>query len=119
MKVTSEDIKKTWKKIPCAYCAVILLVIIYTTFTDYFLTVENFINLVQQATLLAILSLGMTLVMLTMGIDLSAGMIATLCGVVLAVYLKSGGSLLGAAFILLAVGAAAGVGHGFFFFFRR
>lgn len=114
MKVTSEDIKKTWKKIPCAYCAVILLVIIYTTFTDYFLTVENFINLVQQATLLAILSLGMTLVMLTMGIDLSAGMIATLCGVVLAVYLKSGGSILGAAFISIAVGAAAGLVNGFF-----
>lgn len=114
MKVTSEDIKKTWKKIPCAYCAVILLVIVYTTLTDYFFTAENFINLVQQATLLAILSLGMTLVMLTMGIDLSAGMIATLCGVVLAVYLKSGGSILGAAFISIAVGAAAGLVNGFF-----
>ena len=113
MKVTSEDIKKTWKKIPCAYCAVILLVIVYTTLTNYFLTVENFVNLIQQATLLGILSLGMTLIILTMGIDLSAGMIATLCGVVLAVYLKSGGSILGAAFISIAVGAAAGLFNGF------
>jgi ribose transport system permease protein len=114
MKLTSDEIKKTWKKIPCAYCAVILLMIIYTTFTDHFLSTENFINLIQQATLLAILSLGMTLVILTMGIDLSAGMIATLCGVVVAVYLKSGGSILGSVFVSIAVGASVGLFNGIF-----
>ena len=73
MKLTSSDIKRMWTKIPGAYGAVILLMVIYTSMTDHFLTAENFINLAQQATLLAILSLGMTLVILTMGIDLSAG----------------------------------------------
>jgi len=114
MKIIFTDYKNIWKKVPCAYCAVLVLVIFYTAFTDHFLTVENFVNLIQQATLLGILSLGMTLVILTMGIDLSAGMIATLCGVVLALYLKSGGSILGALLVSMGVGALAGFFNGIF-----
>ncbi len=112
--MNQSAIKKAVKKIPSAAFALILLLIIYTIFTDHFWTAENFINLAQQATVLAILSLGMTLVILSEGIDLSAGALVSLCGVVIAVYLHQGVGIFGAVLISIGVGVATGIVNGFF-----
>lgn len=109
-----EKLKEVFKKIPSAAFALAFLLIIYTIFTDLFWTTENFINLAQQATVLAILSLGMTLVILSEGIDLSVGALVSLCGVVVAVYLHKGVGILGAVLISVGVGVAAGIVNGFF-----
>lgn len=113
-RVNQLTLKKTFKKIPSAAFALIFLLIIYTIFTDRFWTAENFINLAQQATVLAILSLGMTLVILSEGIDLSAGALVSLCGVVMAVYLHQGIGIFGAVLISIGVGVAAGIVNGLF-----
>jgi len=109
-----EKLKEVFKKIPSAAFALAFLLIIYTIFTDLFWTTENFINLAQQATVLAILSLGMTLVILSEGIDLSVGALVSLCGVVVAVYLHKGVGIFGAVLISVGVGVAAGIVNGFF-----
>lgn len=110
----SVALKKTLRQVPSAAWALLLLITVYPMFTDLFWTVENFINLGQQTTVLAILSLGMTLVILTEGIDLSSGALVSLCGVVVGVYLHWGGGLLGAVFVAIGVGVIVGVVNGLF-----
>lgn len=109
-----EKLKEAFKQVPSAAFALAFLLIIYTIFTDLFWTTENFINLAQQATVLAILSLGMTLVILSEGIDLSVGALVSLCGVVVAVYLHKGVGIFGAVLISVGVGVAVGIVNGFF-----
>ncbi len=80
-----------------------------------FLRSQNLINVLRQASLLTILSCGMTLVILTGGIDLSVGAVATLSSCMTANLFRVGqpGSsvLLGVAIALL-VGALCGLVNG-------
>lgn len=55
--------------------ALILLMIVLTTLSDKFLTVNNLMNIARQSTVNALLALGMLLPILTAGIDLSVGSI--------------------------------------------
>ncbi len=73
--------------------------------TDRFLTVNNTINVLRQATINGIIAIGMTYVILTAGIDLSVGSILALTGVVTASLLQSEG-------IPVAVAIIAGLGLG-------
>ena len=57
------------------------LVIIFAVFavlSPVFLTVPNLINIMQQSAINAIVALGMTLVIISAGIDLSVGPVAAL-----------------------------------------
>jgi ribose/xylose/arabinose/galactoside ABC-type transport system permease subunit len=76
-----------------------------------FLTPGNLLNVSRQVALNGVISVGMTMVILTRGIDLSVGAIVALSAVLLAKY-----NNLGAVALLLALGAGVGVGllNGFF-----
>lgn len=54
----------------------------------YFLTVRNMRVIMNSAALIAVPALGMTIIIIAAGIDLSAGTALTLCGTVLALQLK-------------------------------
>lgn len=69
-----------------------------------FLSPRNLANIALQSAVLIIVSLGMTLVILTEGIDLSMGAVLGLCGVVMSMILVGHGSL------PLAIGAALLIG---------
>lgn len=56
--------------------------------SPHFFTERNIFNILDQSVVLGIISVGMTLVILTGGIDLSVGSVAGLCGIVLALLLK-------------------------------
>lgn len=58
--------------------------------SDTFLTVRNFENILQQISVNVCLSIGMTLVILTGGIDLSVGSILAFSGVLMAGFIKNG-----------------------------
>ena len=73
-----------------------------------FLTVRNVSNLLQQSSLTGIIAIGMTLVILTSGIDLSVGSTATLSGMIVAIALD-GQVPIGLA-ILLSIGVGVLVG---------
>lgn len=58
--------------------------------SDKFLTVSNLWNVMRQISVNICISTGMTLIVLTAGIDLSVGSVLALCGAITAGLLKSG-----------------------------
>jgi ribose transport system permease protein len=74
--------------------------------------IENFINILRQAAILNLLGIGMTLVILTGGIDLSNGAVLALSSCVSAFYLKGEGSMAIGIAIALGIGLACGLING-------
>ncbi|QKJ28869.1 ribose ABC transporter permease [Mucilaginibacter mali] len=70
--------------------ALILLCIGISLMSDKFLTVDNTWNVMRQISVNICISVGMTLVVLTAGIDLSVGSVLAFCGAVTAGLLKYG-----------------------------
>ncbi len=70
--------------------ALALMFIAMSLLSDNFLTPENGLNILRQISVNLCLSIGMTLIILTGGIDLSVGAILALSGAVAAALLKSG-----------------------------
>ena len=64
-----------------------VLVIVFGLLSDRFLTPVNFVNIVNQASHIAIIAIGMTFVLLIAGIDLSVGANMYLSAAVLGVFL--------------------------------
>lgn len=79
-----------------------------------FLKVQTFFNMLNGNAALIILACGMTLVMITGGIDISLGGMVALISMSSAVYLdRHSGSIFGAIMISLGIGLAFGVVQGF------
>ena len=89
--------------------AVALECVIFAFFTPQFLTPANAINVALQTSITAIMAIGMTLVILTGGIDLSAGSLVAVAGVSAAFVVKAAGPA-----AALGVGLAAGAVSGLF-----
>ncbi|MGZ3755065.1 MAG: ABC transporter permease [Mucilaginibacter sp.] len=70
--------------------ALVLLCIGLSLMSDKFLTVDNTWNVMRQISVNICISVGMTLVILTSGIDLSVGSVLALCGAITAGLLKFG-----------------------------
>jgi len=79
-----------------------------------FLKPQTFLNMLNSNAGLIITACGMTLVMITGGIDISVGGVVALVSMCSAVYLDhKGGSIFGAIMISLAIGLAFGLVQGF------
>ena len=85
--------------------AVALLCVALTALSDVFLTANNILNVLRQTALLFLMASGLTLVILTAGLDLSIGANVALSGCLAASVIKISGSPL--------LGIATGVGCGF------
>ena len=72
----------------------------------------NLINILRQGALLNILAIGMTLVILTGGIDLSNGSVLALSSCVAAIAMKNGAPIMVGIFVSLAIGIACGIANG-------
>lgn len=70
-----------------------MMVVLMSLLSDRFLTVENGLNILRQISVNLCLSIGMTLIILSGGIDLSVGAVLALAGAVAAGLLKEGLSL--------------------------
>ncbi|QEL17127.1 ABC transporter permease [Limnoglobus roseus] len=76
-----------------------------------FLKTENLLNVASQVVVIALLAAGMTLVIVTGGIDLSVGSLVALSAVVTALTIRAvGGVAAGAGGMLLGVAAGGGAG---------
>lgn len=83
--ISSSLLKKSQSLI-----ALFLLMVVLSVVSDKFLTTGNLWNVLRQISVNLCLSIGMTLVILTAGIDLSVGAILGLSGAICAGLLKSG-----------------------------
>ncbi len=73
--------------------ALSLLVLALSLATDRFLTVDNTLNVLRQISINVCLSIGMTMIILSGGIDLSVGSILALSGAIAAGLMKNGMTL--------------------------
>ena len=102
---------KHWLSRLSRVATIILLLLALSSISPAFLSVQNLINILRQASLLFLLASGLTVVILTAGIDLSIGSVLALSGSVAANFIQQGwiwaGSLIG-----LVIGAACGLLNG-------
>jgi ribose transport system permease protein len=91
--------------------ALALLVTTLSALSEYFLTWSNLINVLRQASLQFLMSAGMTIVVLTAGIDLSIGAVLGLSACISASLISNGHVGLGIASALVA-GTACGIING-------
>lgn len=103
--------------------ALVVLCLVLSFLSDKFMTVDNGWNVMRQISVNICIAVGMTLVVLTAGIDLSVGSVLALCGAITAGLLKNGiempgqnlfigFTLLGAIVAGLLVGALVGCFNG-------
>lgn len=95
--------------------ALLLMSGLLSALSPYFLTFDNLINVFRQSSVNALLALGQLLVIITAGIDLSAGSILGLCCVLVAMMLKSGAPAWASILATLGIGAALGLINGLLF----
>jgi ribose transport system permease protein/putative xylitol transport system permease protein len=93
------------------WLAIICLIIVFSLLNGNFFSVRNAINILQQAAVLVVLSLGGTFVILMGSIDLSVGSIVSMAGMCAAVLIRDYGewAVLLAPLVAAAVGAVNGV----------
>ncbi len=99
-------------ELPGAAYVLVLMSVLLAFLTPEFFSVANLTNVALQIAVLAIVSFGMTLVILTEGIDLSLGPVLGLCGVVMGLLVVAGWPLAIAAGAALLIGAAFGTMNG-------
>jgi ribose transport system permease protein len=104
--------------------ALLVLCIALSLLTDKFFTAANGVNVLRQVAVNACIATGMTLIVLTGGIDLSVGSVLALCGAITAGLSKNGlqfpsadlyvgFTILGATLAAVIVGALIGLFNGF------
>lgn len=92
----------------------IVLIIFFSIASPAFLTSDNLFNILRQVAIVGIVAVGMTMVLLTGGIDLSVGAIIGVAGVMAAQLMLSGVHPVWASLITLAACALLGAINGFF-----
>ena len=71
---------KEWLIEQKSLIALIFLIVVVSFLNPNFFTIDNILNILRQTSVNAIIAVGMTLVILTAGIDLSVGSVLALCG---------------------------------------
>jgi len=90
----------------------LLMVIGFSTVKPVFLRSANIINIFRQVAVIGTLALGVTLVIITGGIDLSSGSVVALVGVITATMAAPGNNIFLAVLIGLGVGILCGLING-------
>ncbi len=114
MKVKQNKMKNILNFLCDNSAAVVLFVLVVfgISYFDTFLTSYNILNVLQQSSMLGTMAVGMTLVILTGGVDLAVGSIFALSGAIAAMY-SSQNIYVGVTLALL-VSVATGILNGIF-----
>jgi ribose transport system permease protein len=110
--VTRSPVVDAMARAPGAFYLLATMVVILTFWTPNFFSSANLANVALQVAVLTIVALGMTLVILTEGIDLSIGPLLGLCGVSAALLVTAGYPLPVAMGSALIIGAIFGLVNG-------
>lgn len=99
--------------IPGAGVLLVLMLVLFTIANPRFVSQTNLVNVGLQTSLLLMIALPMTLIILTEGLDLSAGALLGLSGVIVAEALLAGWGIFTSCAIALVISIAFGVLNGF------
>ncbi|WP_456238400.1 ABC transporter permease [Priestia abyssalis] len=88
------------------------MVVVMSFLSPAFLNANNLLNVVRQISFIGIVAMGVTMIIITTGIDLSSGSVIALVSVVVASYAHPGDSLFVAIAIGLGIGALCGFING-------
>lgn len=91
----------------------VILVVIMSFASPVFLTTNNLLNILKQVSVIGIVSMGMTLIIISGGIDLSVGSILALSAVVSSLYAQGDMPVLYPVILGILVGASIGAINGF------
>ena len=95
------------------WAALALLIVVASALSPYFFSLNNFLNILNQASVVGVAAVGMTLVMITGGVDLSVGSVISLSADICATVMNGNDSRIGLAVALsIAAGAAVGFVNG-------
>src|SRR5438046_6390367 len=72
---------RDWIERLLPFASVVALFIVLTILSPYFLTVQNLSSVARQTAVINIIALGMTLIMISGGIDLSVGSVMAFAGI--------------------------------------
>jgi len=100
--------------LPNSVFAFLLVFIVASIWVPRFFSPGNLSTLLLQASILIILSIAMSLVIIAGGIDLSMGGVLSMCGVIMALCLRSGMHVLAAILVGVVSGAVFGLLNGLF-----
>lgn len=95
------------------FTGLIIISLILTIASPYFLTVDNLLAIGVQTTVIALMGIGVTFVIITAGIDLSVGSILGLSGIVATLTMANGLNMYLAILLGLITGLVAGFINGF------
>jgi simple sugar transport system permease protein len=109
-----------FKRLAPQLCALAIILAVIAVLSPGFLTISfqqgrlygSLIDILVRAAPVALLTIGMTLVIATRGIDLSIGAVIAICGAVAATLISDGHSLPVVIIVSLAVGIACGLWNG-------
>lgn len=112
-----EKAKAVWGKVRKIdnlglYLVFVGIIIFFSIASPYFFTLRNFMDILRQSTFVLVAAMGMTMVILTAGIDLSVGSIIGLSAGVTSVLLINGAPTFVSIIGGLAVGAVCGLING-------
>jgi inositol transport system permease protein len=104
-----------WHGIKSKYSIFLILIsmiVVSTIISPVFLSTENFANISRQISITTILALGMTLLIICGQIDLSAGSVMALAGLLSVMFYKATGMFYGAMLLGMFVGVVCGFVNG-------
>ncbi|MFZ5967558.1 MAG: ABC transporter permease [Bacillota bacterium] len=114
-EVKKTDYKQTAAKLFNKYGILLIFIgmcIFMSFMSPAFLKTRNLINIVRQMSVIGIVAMGVTMVIITTGIDLSSGSVIALVSVSVASFAHPGQNIFLAILLGLAVGALAGCING-------
>jgi ribose/xylose/arabinose/galactoside ABC-type transport system permease subunit len=91
----------------------VLVLVILSLFVPYFLTTRNIINILLQSSALGLMALGMTVVLIVGGIDLSMPAVMAFSSILGVMYMREKGNPIVAGLIIIVVAMAIGSVNGY------
>ncbi len=100
--------KIDWQKY-ASFIALLVLILISSFLSPYFLKFQNLMNILRQVSYTGIIALGMTFVIIGGGIDLSVGSMTAFIGAVVVLLMNSLNAFIGNEVIVIIIGITTGI----------
>lgn len=106
--------KIDWQKYG-SFVALLVLILVSSFLSPYFLKFQNLMNILRQVSYIGIIALGMTFVIIGGGIDLSVGSMAAFIGAIVVLFMNFLGTVIENEVIVIIIGMATGIMAGALF----